>query len=217
VASGSCLWVFENLPFVTEGSLKSFWGDQRALELLIMGGGVGGGRGSAALLCTPSAVLSCVPRAPVSAQLRSSTLRSFRTSHCNSFSRIIVLLSPRRSRQGRSFHLVRASKEDDTGVESDSDPSRNGEDGVDWDKAWSTFSKPQKRKSLFKLPDMEQYVSRRPTHSKYPESEEIDPMKKTERGLLGAWTSEKFTYAMAIVLLGLAVYMIIIIGPPPRH
>ena len=89
---------------------------------------------------------------------------------------------------------------------------------VDWDKAWESFPKPKKRNlfnllSLFNL-DMEQYVNRRPTHSNFPLSEETDPMRKTERQALNAWTDSKFTLAGLGVVVGLFVYMVVIVGPP---
>lgn len=95
-----------------------------------------------------------------------------------------------------------------------------GEKGpVDWDKAWESFPKPKKRgsfkfDSLFKV-DMEKYVNRKPTHSKFPLSEEIDPLRKTERAALDVWTDPKFTLAGVGVVVGLFVYMVVIVGPPP--
>lgn len=90
---------------------------------------------------------------------------------------------------------------------------------VDWDKAWESFPKPKKRnrfsiQSLFNL-DMEKYVNRRPTHSRFPLSEETDPMRKTERAALDFWTDPKFTLAGVGVVVGLFVYMVVIVGPPP--
>lgn len=88
---------------------------------------------------------------------------------------------------------------------------------MDWDKAWTKFSSPEKKKSFLNI-DMEQYVSRRPEHSNYPLSEEVDPMRKSEKSALGFWTTPQFTYVMAGVIVGLFIYMVIIVGPPPsRH
>ncbi|KAG0615955.1 hypothetical protein M758_5G079300 [Ceratodon purpureus] len=113
---------------------------------------------------------------------------------------------------------VRASKK--SGPESGDKNKNEGEKGsVDWDKAWESFPKPKKQNpfnlfSLFNL-DMEQYVNRRPTHSNFPLSEETDPMRKTERQALNAWTDSKFTLAGLGVVVGLFVYMVVVVGPPP--
>lgn len=86
---------------------------------------------------------------------------------------------------------------------------------IDWDSAWSSYRKPKKASgNPFKL-DMDKYVSRRPTRSDYPLSEEVDPLRKSERSALGVWTDPRFTYAGIGVIVGLFVYMVIIIGPPP--
>ncbi len=93
-------------------------------------------------------------------------------------------------------------------------------DPVDWDKAWSNFPKSKMKESGFSLKsflklDMDQYVSRKPNHSKYPLSEEVDPLRRTERGTLNAWTDPKFTVAGFGVIVGLFLYMVVIVGPPP--
>ncbi|KAJ7533417.1 hypothetical protein O6H91_13G047900 [Diphasiastrum complanatum] len=62
---------------------------------------------------------------------------------------------------------------------------------------------------------MEQYVSRKPTRSNYPLSEEVSSFKKIEKKALDPWTDLKFTYAGVGVIVGLFVYMVIIVGPPP--
>lgn len=182
----------------------------------------GSGGGGAVLQCAPSFTVSSLASAPVSALLRrspsSKTCYSSR-SCCNPHARRIGLLSsPRRGRRGgRRWESAKASKDDEADVNRDAESQNGGKDEtVDWDKAWSSFKKPQKRKSFLKL-DMEQYVSRQPKHSNYPLSEEVDPLKKAERSLLGAWTSMKFTYALVMVIVGLVVYMVIIVGPPPPH
>lgn len=61
---------------------------------------------------------------------------------------------------------------------------------------------------------MEQYVSRDP-RSEYPLSEEVDPLKLTEKRVLNVWTDTRFTYAGFGVLAGLFVYMVVLVGPPP--
>lgn len=181
-----------------------------------------GGTGATVMQCAPSFTVSSRASAPVSAVLRSSTSsRTLYSSHscCNLFPRRHgLLLAPRRGRRGSTrFESAKASKEDEADVNRDPESKNGGEDGsVDWDKAWSSFRKPLKRKSFLKV-DMEQYVTRQPKHSNYPLSEEVDPLKRSERSLLGAWTSMKFTYALVIVIVGLVVYMVIIVGPPPPH
>jgi hypothetical protein len=98
--------------------------------------------------------------------------------------------------------------------------SEGKNDPVDWDKAWSNFPKSKMKESSFSLKsflklDMDQYVSRKPNHSKYPLSEEVDPLRRTERGTLNAWTDPKFTVAGFGVIVGLFLYMVVIVGPPP--
>ncbi|CAK9877127.1 unnamed protein product [Sphagnum jensenii] len=98
--------------------------------------------------------------------------------------------------------------------------SEGKNDPVDWDKAWSNFPKSKMKESGFSLKsflklDMDQYVSRKPNHSKYPLSEEVDPLRRTERGTLNAWTDPKFTVAGFGVIVGLFLYMVVIVGPPP--
>ncbi|KAF5741636.1 hypothetical protein HS088_TW10G00640 [Tripterygium wilfordii] len=95
------------------------------------------------------------------------------------------------------------------------DPKRNGnrEEGgkfsTDWDKAWTSFKKRGKN-NLFSQFSPNKYVSWNPKRSNYPLSEEIDPIKKTERSNLMLWTSPRFTLAGAIVLVTfLLVYTIL--------
>uniref|UniRef100_A0A0D9VSQ7 Uncharacterized protein n=1 Tax=Leersia perrieri TaxID=77586 RepID=A0A0D9VSQ7_9ORYZ len=52
---------------------------------------------------------------------------------------------------------------------------------TDWDKAWSTFKKKGK-KTLFSEFSPNKYVSWNPRRSEYPLSEEVDPIRRTERG-----------------------------------
>ncbi|CAI5462837.1 unnamed protein product [Closterium sp. Yama58-4] len=61
---------------------------------------------------------------------------------------------------------------------------------------------------------MEQYVSRQPQRADYPLSEEVDPLKVTEKRVLRVWTDQRFTYAGFGVIVGLFVYMVAIVGPP---
>ncbi|PKA66926.1 Thioredoxin-like protein AAED1, chloroplastic [Apostasia shenzhenica] len=82
----------------------------------------------------------------------------------------------------------------------------NGKNGrgdrlsVDWDKAWSSFRK-QGKKSMLSEFKADKYVSRNPQRSEYPMSEELDPIKRTERSNLKLWTSPRFTLVGAIVVV----------------
>lgn len=80
---------------------------------------------------------------------------------------------------------------------------------TDWDKAWSNFKK-QGKKTLFSQFSPDKYVSWNPRRSNYPLSEEVDPIKRTERSNLMLWTSPRFTLAGAIVIVTfLLVYTIL--------
>ncbi|BAF11682.1 uncharacterized protein [Oryza sativa Japonica Group] len=84
---------------------------------------------------------------------------------------------------------------------------------TDWDKAWSTFKKKGK-KTLFSEFSPNKYVSWNPRRSEYPLSEEVDPIRRTERSNLMLWTSPKFTLVMAIVIVStLLIYTIVV---PPK-
>lgn len=87
------------------------------------------------------------------------------------------------------------------------------ENDANWDVAWRAFKKQQKKSGL--LSGMEQYVSRSPQMSNYPLSEEVDPLRRTEKVALDVWTHPKFTYAGFGVIMGLFVFMAVIVGPPP--
>ena len=49
----------------------------------------------------------------------------------------------------------------------------------------------------------DKYVNWNPRDSDYPLSEEVDPIKRTERLNLMLWTSPKFTLAGAIVMVSM--------------
>ncbi|KAK1319030.1 hypothetical protein QJS10_CPB04g01876 [Acorus calamus] len=89
-------------------------------------------------------------------------------------------------------------------------PSENGKNSnQDWDKAWSNFQKKGK-KTLFSQFNPNKYVSWNPRRSEYPLSEEVDPIKRTERSNLMLWTSPQFTLAGAIIVVTtLLIYTII--------
>ncbi|XP_010529767.1 PREDICTED: uncharacterized protein LOC104806520 [Tarenaya hassleriana] len=95
------------------------------------------------------------------------------------------------------------------------EPSRkNGDDNgdkssTDWDKAWKSF-KNRSKKTLFPRFSADKYVSWNPRRSEYPLSEEVDPIKRTERSNLMLWTSPQFTLVGAIVILSfLLLYTIL--------
>lgn len=80
---------------------------------------------------------------------------------------------------------------------------------TDWDKAWSKFRK-QGKKTIFSDFSPNKYVSWNPRRSDYPLSEEVDPIKRTERSNLMLWTSPRFTLAGAIVIVTfLLIYTIL--------
>ncbi|XP_062210855.1 uncharacterized protein LOC133912234 [Phragmites australis] len=88
--------------------------------------------------------------------------------------------------------------------------SDKGDTSTDWDKAWSTFKKKGKR-TLFSGFSPDKYVSWNPRRTEYPLSEEVDPIKRTERSNLMLWTSPQFTLAGAIIIiLTLLIYTLVV-------
>ncbi|XP_051127291.1 uncharacterized protein LOC127248800 [Andrographis paniculata] len=89
--------------------------------------------------------------------------------------------------------------------------SNNSEDeksSTDWDKAWSRFKK-EGKKGLFSDFSPNKYVSWNPRRSEFPLSEEVDPIKRTERSNLMLWTSPKFTlFGAIIIVVFLLVYVL---------
>ncbi|KAL5059922.1 hypothetical protein RYX36_031526 [Vicia faba] len=82
---------------------------------------------------------------------------------------------------------------------------RNGDNkgdksSTDWDKAWSKFKK-QGKKTLFSNFSADKYVSWNPRRSNFPLSEEVDPIKRTERSNLKFWNSPTFTLGGALIIL----------------
>ncbi|CAK8543798.1 unnamed protein product [Lathyrus sativus] len=82
---------------------------------------------------------------------------------------------------------------------------RNGDNkgdksSTDWDKAWSKFKK-QGKKTLFSNFSADKYVSWNPKRSDFPLSEEVDPIKRTERSNLKFWNSPTFTLGGALIIL----------------
>ncbi|CAN6289803.1 unnamed protein product [Urochloa humidicola] len=91
--------------------------------------------------------------------------------------------------------------------------SDKGETSTDWDKAWSTFKNKGKR-TLFSDFSPNKYVTWNPRRSEYPLSEEVDPIKRTERSNLMLWTSPQFTLVGAIIIvLTLLIYTLVV---PPK-
>ncbi|TVU47465.1 hypothetical protein EJB05_07068 [Eragrostis curvula] len=85
-----------------------------------------------------------------------------------------------------------------------------GETSTDWDRAWTTFKNKGKR-TLFSDFSPDKYVSWNPRRSEYPLSEEVDPIKRTERSNLMLWTSPQFTLVGAIIIvLTLLIYTLIV-------
>lgn len=108
---------------------------------------------------------------------------------------------------------AKSSSNPEDGSENGSEQSKGKKQAVDWDKAWSSYRK-QKKKPFLSMFDMDKYVTRGPQRSDYPLSEEIDPLKVTERSALGFWTDSKFTMAGFGVIMGLFIYMVVIVGAP---
>ncbi|CAM8928934.1 unnamed protein product [Rhodiola kirilowii] len=112
---------------------------------------------------------------------------------------------PELSRLGRlnaplihQFSVIRptCSRKENPDPQSNSD-GKGDKSSQDWDKAWANFKK-QGKKSLFSGFSPNKYVSWNPKRSEYPLSEEVDPIKKTERSNLVLWTSPRFTLGGAI-------------------
>ncbi|CAH9099036.1 unnamed protein product [Cuscuta epithymum] len=94
-----------------------------------------------------------------------------------------------------------SQQNDDNGNEDDNDTLRK-----DWDKAWSSFKKKGKKN----ISQFNKYVTWNPRRSNYPLSEEIDPIKRTEKLNLNLWTSSQFTLAVTILIVTfLLIYTII--------
>ncbi|KAK7245189.1 hypothetical protein RIF29_40024 [Crotalaria pallida] len=104
-----------------------------------------------------------------------------------------------------SYHppfTILSSKRDFKESQPTGDNNNNGDksSSTDWDKAWSNFKK-QGRKSLFSSFSPNKYVSWNPRRSDFPLSEEVDPIKRTERSNLKFWTSPTFTLGGAILIV----------------
>ncbi|KAL4283933.1 hypothetical protein GQ457_16G023220 [Hibiscus cannabinus] len=103
----------------------------------------------------------------------------------------------------RSCLKILCSKKDSNG------DNKGDKFSTDWDKAWSNFKK-QSKKSLFSGFSPNKYVTWNPKQSNYPLSEEVDPIKRTERSSLSLWTGPGFTLVGAIVIVSfLLLYTIL--------
>ncbi|KAG5550009.1 hypothetical protein RHGRI_015093 [Rhododendron griersonianum] len=83
----------------------------------------------------------------------------------------------------------------------DGDGNKNNKNSdkfsTDWDKAWTRFKK-QGKNTIFSGFSPNKYVSWNPRRSDYPLSEEVDPIKRTERSNLMLWTSPKFSLSFFV-------------------
>ncbi|KAL2936720.1 5-methylthioadenosine/S-adenosylhomocysteine deaminase [Bienertia sinuspersici] len=105
----------------------------------------------------------------------------------------------------RTYCSKNPSQQPQQNGDDDTDPKNNKKGdkfSIDWDKAWSSFKK-QGKKSLLSQFSPNKYVTWNPRRSNYPLSEEVDPIKRTERSNLMLWTSPKFTLGGAIVIVSL--------------
>ncbi|KAL8154268.1 hypothetical protein V2J09_012028 [Rumex salicifolius] len=84
----------------------------------------------------------------------------------------------------------------------DGDSKKDKKSSMDWDKAWSNFKKQGKKRPSSQF-SPNKYVTWNPRRSNYPISEEVDPIKRTERSNLMLWTSPRFTLGGAIVIVTL--------------
>ncbi|XP_073280418.1 uncharacterized protein [Primulina huaijiensis] len=114
-------------------------------------------------------------------------------------------ISPRNQTIVKPFCSTRSSPQPN----GDNNGSKGDKFSTDWDKAWSKFKK-QGKKTLFSDFSSDKYVSWNPSRSEFPLSEEVDPIKRTERSNLRLWTSPSFTLVGAIVIVTfLLVYTIL--------
>jgi len=109
----------------------------------------------------------------------------------------------------RSNFGIRSKGGDSDSNNDDRKKSKGESLSTDWDKAWSNFRN-QGKKNLLSEFDiqkyMEKYVSRDPRPSDYPLSEEVDPIRRSERSVLGFWTNSKFTLVGLGIVVGLLIF-----------
>ncbi|XP_021738747.1 uncharacterized protein LOC110705166 [Chenopodium quinoa] len=136
----------------------------------------------------------------------------------------ILIVKPRRSsflsnsfNFSKSFKTFCSKKNSQQPQQNpDDDDAKDNKTGdkfsTDWDKAWSSFKK-QGKKSFSSQFSPNKYVTWNPRRSNYPLSEEVDPIKRTERSNLMLWTSPRFTLGLAIVIVSLLL-IYTILAPP---
>lgn len=93
------------------------------------------------------------------------------------------------------YHADQKKKKTESSYESIGDKF-----STDWDRAWASFKR-QGKKTFFSQFSPDKYVNWNPPKSEYPLSEEVDPIKRTERANLTVWTSPRFTQALAITIV----------------
>ncbi|KAL2345020.1 hypothetical protein Fmac_006305 [Flemingia macrophylla] len=81
----------------------------------------------------------------------------------------------------------------------DDNNNKGDKSSTDWDKAWSKFKKQGAKKPFSQFSD--KYVSWNPRRSEFPLSEEVDPIKRTERSNLKFWNSPTFTLGGAVIIV----------------
>ncbi|CAN6471029.1 unnamed protein product [Victoria cruziana] len=120
--------------------------------------------------------------------------------------KLATVFSTSSSPPSSCFRLSPRSSKNDSG-----DSSEMGDKPTtDWDRAWAAFKKGGKKKSIFSQFTPNKYVTWNPRPSDYPVSEEIDPIKRTEKSNLMLWTSPKFTLVLAsIIVTLLLIYTIL--------
>ncbi|RDX88520.1 hypothetical protein CR513_29867 [Mucuna pruriens] len=97
------------------------------------------------------------------------------------------------------FKLVCSNRDSKESQRNDDNNNKGDRSSTDWDKAWSKFKKQEGKKPFSKFSD--KYVSWNPRRSEFPLSEEIDPIKRSERSNLMFWNSPTFTLGGAIIIV----------------
>ncbi|KAF3493843.1 hypothetical protein DY000_02056096 [Brassica cretica] len=118
----------------------------------------------------------------------------------------LCLITPRSSSSSR---FLCSKRNPDESPKNDNGEVSGDKSSRDWDKAWKSFKK-QSKKTFFSQFNVDKYVTWNPPRSEFPLSEEVDPIKRTERSNLMLWTSPKFTLVGAIVIVSfLLLYTIL--------
>ncbi|GAU35339.1 hypothetical protein TSUD_337310 [Trifolium subterraneum] len=99
-----------------------------------------------------------------------------------------------------SSKFVCSKRDQDSRRNADNNDNKGDKSSTDWDKAWTNFKK-QGKKTLFSNFSPNKYVSWNPKRSDFPLSEEVDPIKRTERSNLKFWTSPTFTLGGTLIIL----------------